>query len=532
MKKRLLLAVVFGACVLAGAEKSDYTPEYPYNGSGRYILSPPAALAPRINGPSVFGVRPGSPFLFTIPATGERPLEFSVESLPKGLSVDSATGIISGRIASKAMKDYGVTFRAENAQGKDAKSFTIKVGEEICLTPPLGWNYWNCWARNSTQEKILASARAMVSKGLKDYGFTYVNLDGYWQGDTRGGKYSALEPDYKRYPDIKAMFDEIHELGLKGGIYSTPWVTSYAKGIGGTSDTPDGAWDPSMVDPKGTKLADSKWRRVGEYSFAESDVKQWVEWGVDYLKYDWQPVDTENIVEMADVLRASGRDIVYSISNNAKFDVVEVCKTRVNCWRTGVDLKDYWDDAPKGWSIIQTWDRQRYWLENGYRGGPGHFPDPDMLVVGDLTSSTVGPKLAPTNLTPDEQYSHVTLWVLWASPILIGCPIENMDSFTLNLFRNAELIAVHQDSTATPGMTVYNEGGHEIIVKDLEGGAKAVGLFNKNETEEVVTFDWDMAGLKGAKQIRDVWRNKDIGSFKGSFSATVRPHGTVLIQLK
>ncbi|WP_298238963.1 putative Ig domain-containing protein [uncultured Algibacter sp.] len=531
MKKTILFNLLFVLCHLVQAQEVDYAPKYPEARNGFYILSPKIKPSPKINGANVFGVRPGSKFLYTIPASGDKPMTFSTSPLPKGLSLDSKTGIISGTIENKDIKDYKIVLKAKNAKGKDSKEFTIKVGNTICLTPPLGWNSFNSWARrNVTQERVLKSARAMVDKGLNDFGFSYINIDVGWQGK-RGGEYNAIQPNEK-FPDIKAMYDEIHALGLKGGIYSSPWITTYGAGVGGSSDNKDGKWDKSMIDPKGTKLKNSAYRRIGKYKFDAIDVKQWVEWGVDYLKYDWQPNDAESIVRMADALDASGRDIVLSLSNNAHFDIIELCKTRVQCWRSGVDLKDRWNTDGKAWNLLQEWDKQRKWLDEGYRGGPGHFPDPDMLVVGDLSSTDSNVLLRPSNLTPDEQYTHITLWTLWASPMLIGCPIEYMDMFTLGLFKNSEVIDVHQDAVAIPGKTILNENGIEIIVKDLENGKKAVGLFNKNDSEEVVTLNFKAAGISGDKKIRDVWRNKDIGTFKDTFSAKVRPHGVVFIKIE
>ena len=525
-------------CVLSAlpmsAQDCDYVPEYPPSGSGRYMLTPEPSPRPIINGPNVFGVRPGSSFLYTIPVSGERPMKFSASSLPEGITVDSDTGFISGTIADRSIANYQVTLNVENASGKASKDFTIKVGEEICLTPPLGWNSWNCWSRRVSQERVLRSARAMVSKGLNNYGFTYVNIDGNWQNNTRGGKFNALEPDPTRFPDIKDMFDEIHSLGLKGGIYSTPWVTSFAGGIGGSSDNEAGDGDKSMIDPRGTKLTNTIWRRVGKHSFAKNDVQQWAEWGVDYLKYDWNPHDEKSLVEMANELRASGRDIVYSLSNTVELSAVDLCKTHANCWRTGGDLKDRWISSTnyKGRGIVDAWKSHRDWQEKGWRGGPGHFPDADMMVVGDVNSSSKGPRLEPTNLTPDEQYTHVTLWTLWAAPILLGCPVENMDAFTLNLFTNAEVLDLHQDAAAVPGVTVYNEDGLEIIVKELADGSRAIGLFNRNEVQRVVPVDWEIVGLTGPKNIRDVWRHKDLGEFSGQFSAMVRPHGSLLLRVE
>ncbi|WP_319268602.1 putative Ig domain-containing protein [uncultured Draconibacterium sp.] len=531
MKKLILscLSLLLFTFCQAQEDADVYYPAYPSsaNNGGHYILTPPVKVAPQINGATVFGVRPGSPFIYTIPATGNRPMEFSAEGLPKGLMVDVTTGKIFGKIQDLTEKDYQVTLVAKNKKGKDTKEFTIKVGQTICLTPPLGWNSFNCWARlDVTQERVLESARAMVDKGLINYGFSYVNIDVGWQ-DKRGGKYNAVQPNEK-FPDIKAMYDEIHSLGLKGGIYSSPWITTYGAGVGGSSDNKDGEWEPSMVDPKGTHLKNTLWRRHGKYKFDSNDVKQWVDWGVDYLKYDWQPIDSASLVRMADELESCGRDIVYSISNNTTFKVADLVKTRVNCFRTGVDLKDRWDTDGKAWNLIQEWEKQNKWLEI-FRGEPGHFTDPDMLVVGLQMHNK---KLIPSALTADEQYTHITLWTLWASPMLMGCPVDQMDDFTLNLFTNAEVLDIHQDATAVGGIPVYQKDGVEIVVKDLAGGSKAIGLFNKNEKEQVITMDWETVGLKGEKKIRDVWRNKDIGTFNDSFSASVRSHGTVLIRVK
>ena len=128
------------------------------------ILTPPAPATPRINGPTVFGVRPGHPFFYAIPATGERPMQFAVADLPAGLTLDAGTGVITGQLS--AAGNFRVKFQASNKLGAAENPFTIKCGEAIALTPPMGWNSWNCWAESVSQEKVLRSARAMVSSGL------------------------------------------------------------------------------------------------------------------------------------------------------------------------------------------------------------------------------------------------------------------------------------------------------------------------------------------------------------------------------
>lgn len=225
-------------------------------------------------------------------------------------------------------------------------------------------------------------------------------------------------------------------------------------------------------------------------------------------------------------LSGCGRDIVFSTSNTAPVEQAAFLEQHVNCFRTTGDLKDRWDERGPNLNLRQVWQMHRTWMEVGTRGGPGHFPDADMLLVGDVVEGhDEAPR--PTRLTADEQYTHISLWTLWASPLLIGCPIERMDDFTLNLLTNPDVLAVHQDALAVPGKTVYSEQGTEIVVKDLADGSKAIGLFNLRDEAQVITLNLD-----GRKAIRDLWRRKELGAFRDSFSANVRPHGVVFIQVK
>lgn len=521
---QIVLVVLLVSC--ASKQPEVYNPKY---GEGKFILTPKEKEIPRINGASVFGVRPGSPFLYTIPASGKRPIKFSVKGLPEGLQVNETSGVISGNIKNQNKTTYNLVFKATNELGADQKAFEVVVGDEICLTPPLGWNSWNSWRTSVTQERVLASAKAMVDKGLMNYGWTYINIDDAWQ-DIRRGEHNAIQGNPETFPDIKGMCEQIHDMGLKVGIYSSPWVTTYAGFVGGSSEDETGKWDTTLVG-KGKDNKREFWVH-GTYKFDDNDAAQWAEWGIDYLKYDWKPNEPESTIRMAKALKNSGRDIVYSLSNSAPIEHAALFAKEVNCWRTAGDLDDSWDGESHHLNIRQQWERHRKWIEEGERGGPGHFPDADMLVVGDVVCSSPTGKPIPTKLTPDEQYSHISLWTLWNCPLLIGSPIESIDDFTMNLLANAEVLEIHQDKKALSGKSVLIEDGIEIIVKDLANGEKAIGLFNTNEKEQVVTLNWDLIGLEGKKEIRDVWRHKDIGTYSDSFSANVRSHGVVLIHVK
>lgn len=467
------------------------------------ILTPKPSPKPRINSPAVFGVRPDSPFLYTIAATGERPMAFSAINLPEELYLDEKTGQITGKLSDKA--EYQVILQAKNALGIAEKPLKICVGDQIALTPPMGWNDWNCWGSKIDQEKVLNAAKTIKKTGLADHGWSYVNIDDAWQGE-RGGEFSALQGNEK-FPDIKGLADTIHAMGLKIGIYSTPWVTSYA-------NYPGGSEDPIYITPK--PFYD---RYHGRHSFALNDARQWGAWGIDYLKYDWFPNDEPHVGEMEEALRASGRDIVYSLSNHAPFEIAPYLEKHSNCWRTTVDIRDRWG------SVREIGLEQERWLPYA---GRGHWIDPDMLVVGYVGWNKDADY---TQLTPSEQYSHISLWCLVCSPLLIGCDLDKLDDFTLNLLTNDEVLAVDQDPLGIPAKPVLKEGTSHVWSKPMEDGSLAVGLFNEGQFKSKVSISWEKLGISGPQKVRDLWRQKDLGIYTGKFEADVTRHGVVLVNV-
>lgn len=489
-------------------------------------LTPPPPAAPRINGPSLFGVRPGSPCLYLIPATGERPMTFSVEGLPEGLNLEPARGRITGRLE-KAGK-YQVVLIARNAKGEVRRPFQIIAGDSICLTPPMGWNSWNCWAAAVDQEKVLRAAKALVATGLDQHGWSFINIDDAWQGK-RGGKHNAIQPNAK-FPDIKALADEIHGLGLKFGIYSTPWRGSYAGWAGSSCDRADGIYDWMergehneflRLDVKDLKQTGTRRKANwvhGTVPFFTQDANQWAEWGVDFLKYDWRPIDLPHAEAMRKALRATGRDIVYSLSNAAAFTNAAVWGELANLWRTTGDIVDKWKSisgigfGQDRWAPFQT---------------PGHYNDPDMLVLGKLGWG----KPRPNRLTPDEQYTHISLWCLLSAPLLLGCDLEKLDPFTLGLLANDEVLAIDQDPLAKSVRCIKSSDTTKIYIKELVDGTKAIGLFNLGVTPASVTLLWGEAGLKSPQLLRDLWRQKDVGTFDGSYTVEVPAHGVTLLKV-
>jgi alpha-galactosidase len=466
-----------------------------------YILTPAAPLSPRLNGPAVYGARPRRPFLFAVAASGRRPMSFKAEGLPRGLVLDSRSGIISG-IAPEA-GEYVVVLSARNDLGTTRRSLRLTVGERIALTPPMGWNSWNCWGLSVDQEKVLASARSFVAKGLRDYGWSYVNIDDGWEikGDAEARKRDnrgALLANEK-FPDMKALGDGIHALGLKLGIYSSPgfWTCGgYAASWGGE----------------------------------EQDACAWADWGIDYLKYDWcsyekiaRDASRDELMKPYRVMRRAldrvDRDIVFSLCQYGMGNVWEWGnEVGGNLWRTTEDITDTWESMSNiGFSQVK----------NAPFAGPGRWNDPDMLVVGWVGW---GPSLHPTRLTPDEQYTHISLWSLLSAPLLIGCDLEHLDPFTLSLLENDEVLAVDQDPLGKPAVPLLTRGEVQIWVKEMADGTRALGLFNLGAGTARFRLPLTDIGLDGKVKLRDLWRQKNLGSFSGTFPAAVPAHGVVLLK--
>ena len=472
-------------------------------------------------------------------------MEYSAPDLPSGLTLEAATGRITCTLA--AAGRHVVTLRATNVHGTAERPLRIVVGDQIALTPPMGWNSWNIWAGGVTQEKVRKAADAMVASGLRDHGWTYVNIDDGWQG-IRGGEFNAIIPNSK-FPDIARLSDDVHAKGLKLGIYSSPWRTTFLGHIGSSADFEDGStewlragthnehfkfkypkfeswmqryvWLKPLADrakDKSRGRLSKKLRTFGRFSFARQDVQQWAAWGVDYLKYDWVPIDLAHTEEMSRHLRTSGRDIIFTLSNNARFtDAAELARL-ANAWRTSGDVKDEWDDLSE---IGFSRDR---WAPYS---APGSYNDPDMLLVGHVGWG----KPRPTRLTPNEQYTQISLWSLLAAPLLLGCDLEQLDPFTLSLLTNDEVIAINQDPLCKQATRVAKSGRGEVFAKVLEDGSWAVGLFNRGDTEQKVRVRWSDIGVTGEQVVRDLWRQQDLGKFADSFEATVPRHGVVLLRV-
>lgn len=466
-----------------------------------YILTPLPDAKPRINGAAVYGARPGHPFLYKIPATGDEPLSFAAEGLPIGLILDKTTGIITG--TSNIKGDYNVKLTVKNNIGEDSRSIVFRIGDQIALTPPMGWNSWNCWGLSVDTEKAIASAKVFKQKGLADHGWSYINLDDGWE------IHKDVEPKRnengqiltnEKFPDMKALGDSIHALGLKFGIYSSPGPLT----CGGYT---------------------------ASYQHEMQDAQSFADWGIDYLKYDWcsyediakdhsRPELMKPYLVMRDCLNKANRDIVYSLCQYGMGSVWEWGReVGGNLWRTTGDITDTWESM-SGIGFNQ--------VENASFAKPGHWNDPDMLVVGWVGW---GPNLHPSRLTPDEQYTHISLWSLLSAPLLIGCDLERLDAFTLNLLTNDEVLAINQDALGKQAIPMMKNDTVQVWVKELADGNKALGVFNLGNQTEKFTLNTESFGIKEGVTIRDLWRQKDLGMLKTDIEVTVASHGVVLLKL-
>jgi alpha-galactosidase len=345
-----------------------------------------------------------------------------------------------------------------------------------------------------------------------------MNIDDAWQGK-RGGEFNAIQPDPITFPNMLALVKQAHDLGLKIGIYSSPWIETYAKRIGGSAMNAEGTFAPT------TEKVDHRIKKVpyaiGTYVFVDNDVKQWAKWGFDYLKYDWNPIEYPETKLMYTTLRNSGRDLVFSLSNSTPFASIKELSTVSNAWRTGGDIKDVWSSLK---SRLFTQDKWASYAR------PGHWNDPDMMIVGWVGWGKT-PK--PTRLTANEQYTHVSAWCLMSVPLLLGNDLTKLDDFTISLLTNDEILAINQDESGKQATVISRQGEAGVMAKTLTDGTKVAGLFNPGDNgTQAVILKWEDLGIKGKYIVRDLWRQKDLGIFEGDFKADVEQHGVVMISLR
>jgi alpha-galactosidase len=369
----------------------------------------------------------------------------------------------------------------------------------LAATPPMGWNSWNKFGCNVSEEIIKNMADAVVKSGMKAAGYEYVNIDDCWQVSRDANANIVVDP--QRFPHgMKAVGDYIHSLGLKFGVYSDAGTHTCAGRPGGLGH---------------------------EYQ----DAVQYAAWGVDYLKYDWCHSSTQDArasyTNIRAALDAAGRPVVLSICEwgTAK-PWLWGKEVGGNLWRTTGDIEDRWGGLQK-WpdgsccshGMLAILDEQ-VGLQS--YAGPGHWNDPDMLEVGN------------GGMTDTEYRSHFSFWALLAAPLIAGNDLRDMRPEIHDILANQEVIAVDQDAAGHEGERVWKNGDLEVWAKPLGDGSRAVILFNRGTAQQEVTAKWEDIGYPSHLNaaVRDLWQHKDLGKFSGKFSAAVASHGVVMITVK
>jgi len=370
---------------------------------------------------------------------------------------------------------------------------TMAQTPSVAATPPMGWNSWNHFARKIDDVTVRAQADAMVSSGMRDAGYVYINIDDTWEGERDG---QGFIHSNEKFLDMKALADYVHGKGLKIGIYSTPGPKTCAK-------------------------------FEGSYGHEEQDAQTYAAWGIDYLKYDLcglrdimksaespeaaHKMMVNAYIKMRDALRKTGRPIVYSLCQYGN-DAVWQWGASVggNLWRTTGDIKDNYASMEQiGFSQAGL----------AKFAGPGHWNDPDMLEVGN------------GGMNLDEYRTHMSLWAILAAPLLAGNDLTTMSPETIALLTNREVIAIDQDRAGKQGDRVHAEGPMEIWARTLADGSRAVGLFNRHPQPMNMQVDFRELGFKSVVKVRDIWAAKDLGLIQSSYQTSVPGHGVVLLRV-
>ncbi len=363
----------------------------------------------------------------------------------------------------------------------------------LAARPPMGWNSWNHFKDKVDDASVRAVAEAMVSSGMRDAGYTYINIDDTWEGqrDAQGNIQSN-----SKFPDMKALSDFVHSKGLKLGIYSSPGPKTCA-GF------------------------------EGSYGHELQDAKTYAVWGIDYLKYDLCSLGTrmraaptpeaahqimvDAYIKMRDALRSTGRPIVYSLCQYGN-DAVWQWGPSVggNLWRTTDDINDHYDRmAQIGFSQAGL----------AKFAAPGHWNDPDMLEVGN------------GGMNAEEYRTHMSLWAILAAPLLAGNDLAKMTPETVALLTNRDVIAIDQDPAGKQGDRVSAEGPVEIWSRTLADGSKAIGVFNRHPGPMTTVVDFRKLGFTRPVKAKDLWQGKDLGSIGAPYTVKLPGHGVLLLRV-
>lgn len=455
----------------------------------------------RLTMPDIYGGSPDKPFIWRIPVLGERPVSIRIDGLPEGLTING--NIISGE--TPVTGDFPVVVTAANRLGSDRKTVTLSIRPDGSLrTPLLGFTTWNACFEDVTDKLVIGIGEYLVSSGLAEYGYSYVNVDSCWQGlyDEETG---AVMPNGK-FPDMKGMYSSLHALGLKGGIYSSPfrecWGCAAAANLDIFPGCTRGEKDPRFPDVN---------NGIGKERHEAQNVSHWCRLGVDYLKYDWAPSDKYNAGLMKAALRNASRDISFCVTVSASPDDYEFLNENCCSWRANEDTRDDWQNLLRRMDTVDTWRGKT---------SPGHFYDLDMLAIG-VTQINKGTR----HLTNDEELSAYTFHAFFPSPLQLSMALDKMTDFERDLVSNEEIIAVNQDSLCDYPSPVSAPDGFRVWERKLASGDTAIAVFNLSDSTAVISLPLDRKHM-----IRDLWTKTDIGRSE-TLSVTLDAHSAGVYRL-
>lgn len=369
--------------------------------------------------------------------------------------------------------------------------------DALAPTPPMGWNSWNKFGCNVSEDLIKSVAGAIATNGMKDAGYQYVVIDDCWQVSRDASGNVVADP--KQFPSgIKALADYVHSKGLKFGLYSDAGAKTCAG-------------------------------RPGSQGYEYQDALRYASWGADYLKYDWCNTGTRNAEEayltMSSALLSTGRPLVFSICEWGTAKPWFWGKGIGNLWRTTGDISDKWSSKKKWpdgtcceYGMVDILDMQ-VGLESF--AGPGHWNDPDMLEVGN------------GGMTIPEYRAHFSFWALLSAPLIAGNDVRSMSPEIKEILTNPEVIAVNQDRLGREGRRIRKDGDLEVWAKPLSDGSRAVILFNRGAGDVDVSVSWEEIAYPNhlSAKVRNLWSHKDLGPFTGKYSAKVASHSVVMLKI-
>ncbi|CAN5546203.1 glycoside hydrolase family 27 protein [soil metagenome] len=435
--------------------------------------------------------------------------------------------------------------------------FSHIVFSQLAKTPPMGWNSYNCYGSAVHEDEVKANADYM-SVHLKQYGWEYVVVDFLWSYDNPVGstignpfqkqledgsyvpwltmdEYGRLTPQSTKFPSafggkgFKPLSDYVHSLGLKFGIHvmrgiPRQAVWSKSKVLGMQGITADMIADTSSTCPWMNHMYGLNMNKPGAQEYLNSILKLYASWDVDFIKVDdlARPYSAAEVEGYQKAIQNAGRPMLLSISpGETPVKQAAHVAQYTNMWRMADDFWDNWDQTLKMFDYAKNWEGI---------GGPGHWPDCDMIQIGKLSKRGPVGRERYSRFTEDELYTHMSFWCIYRSPLMLGGNLPENRELETKLFTNDEVLAVNQHGENPKQL--YKKDGSMVWISNVQNSKDIyVGLFNISDSTHEVAVDFASLGFKGKVIVRALWAKKDVGLFKKTYTQKINAHASVLLKL-